>query len=162
MSEDDVLKDFFPIIRDEKTGALIWKDLRRLELQYEFPVAGLKKFLEGLAKGILYGTRCRSCGAKYFPPRIHCSSCGSSEVEWVEVSKKGRLLSYTVVNVKPESYQKYPDYIVGIAETDDGFRILAWIKCDDFSKLRRGMPVRVEIEKRKEDDLQIYCIVPEL
>jgi len=162
MSEKELLQSFFPVARDEKTGAFIWKDLRKLELRYEFPVSSLKKFLDGLAKGKLYGTRCRSCGVKYFPPRTRCSSCGSNDLEWVEVSRKGKLLSYTVVNVKPESYQGYPDYVIGIADMEDGFRVLAWVKCEDLSKLKRGMRIRVEIDKRKEDGLQIYYIVPEL
>jgi len=161
MSGEDPLQNFFPIIRDEKTGALIWRDLRRLELRYELPVTGLREFLSGLAEGKLYATKCTICGAKYFPPRTRCSGCGSNDLEWVEVSRRGRLLSYTVVNVKPESYRDYPDYVVGIAETDDGFKVLAWVRCEDISRLRRGVRVRLEVDRRREDGLQTYFIVPE-
>ncbi len=160
MTEDDALENAFPIIKDEKTGAILWKDLRSLNLQYIIPVAGARKFLEGLAAGALYGAKCKKCGAKYFPPRSRCSNCGSEEVELVEVSRSGKLLSFTVVSVKPESYQKFLDYIIGLAEMDDGFRVLAWVRCDDYSKLRKGMAIKVEIGKREEDGVLTYYIVP--
>ncbi len=160
MSGDIDLSRFFPITRDEKSGALLWRDLRPLTLQYIIPVGRLSKFLEGLANGTLYGTKCPACGAKYFPPRADCSRCGSSDMKWVEVSRKGKLLAYAVVNVKPESYQSYDDYVVGMAETENGFRVLAWVKCDDPSKLRRGIDVRLEIPKRERNDVILYWIVP--
>ncbi|MCD6312381.1 MAG: Zn-ribbon domain-containing OB-fold protein [Thaumarchaeota archaeon] len=160
MSEDLDLSRFFPIMKDERSGALLWKDLRSLTLQYVIPVSRLSKFLEGLSEGILYGAKCSACGAKYFPPRADCSRCGSSDIEWVEVSRKGKLLAYTVVNVKPESYQSYDDYVVGVMETENGFKVLAWIRCDDPKKLRRGIDVELEIPKREKNDLILYWIVP--
>ncbi|MCD6235509.1 MAG: 3-hydroxybutyryl-CoA epimerase, partial [Thaumarchaeota archaeon] len=63
-------------------------------------------------------------------------------------------------NVKPESFQKFPDYIIGLAEMDDGFRALAWVKCDDYRKLRRNMRIRIEIGEREEDGVLTYFIVP--
>jgi len=159
MSSPTDLQKHFPIILDEKTGALLWKDPRSLKLEYLIPVSRLKKFLEGLSKGELYGTRCSKCGSRYFPPRLECSRCGSGEVEWIRVAEKGRLLAYTIVNVKPESYQKFGDYIVGIAEMEDGFRVLAWIKSNEPNKLRRGMPVKLIFSKR-EDGLTSYYLAP--
>ena len=159
MSGDD-LGRAFPLMKDEKTGSVLWKDLRTLNLQYLLPISGVKKFFDGLRRNVLYGVKCRRCGARYFPPRARCSSCGSEDVEWVEVSKNGRLLSFTVVNVKPESFQKFPDYIVGLAEMDDGFRVLTWVKCDDHRKLRRNMRIKIEIGEREEDGVLTYFIVP--
>lgn len=160
MSGDSDLSRFFPIARDEKSGALLWKDLRSLTLQYVIPVGRLTKFLEGLSKRVLYGVKCSTCGAKYFPPRADCSRCGSSDMKWIEISRKGRLLAYAMVNVKPESYQSRDDYVVGVAETEDGFKVLAWVRCDDLSKLRRGIEVRLEIPKRERNDMIPYWIVP--
>lgn len=160
MSGELDLSRFFPITRDEKSGALLWKDLRSLTLQYSIPVGRISRFLEGLSKGILYGAKCRACGARYFPPRADCSQCGSSDIDWVEVEKRGKLLAYAVVNVKPESYQSHDDYIVGVMEAEDGFKVLAWVKCDDPRKLRRGMSVKLEIPKRERSDMALYWIVP--
>lgn len=161
MAGHDQLSDKFPIVYDEKSGLPIWKDLRELKLRYSLPISTIRKFFGGLSEGVLYGTSCKKCGEKFFPPKPRCPKCGSRDVEWVEVDREGKLLSYTVVNVKPESYQRYPDYVVGIAETDKGFRILAWVKCDDPDKLSRGMRVKIEIGKREGEDTLLYYIVPE-
>ncbi len=160
MSEESELPKELPIVRDEKSGAILWRDLRPLTIQYMIPVGRLGKFLKGLVKGVLYGVRCSSCGAKYFPPRADCSRCGSSSMEWVEVSRRGRLLAYAVVNVKPESYQSYDDYVVGVAEMENGFRVLAWIKCSDLRELRRGMEIEVKVSKREKDNAASYEIIP--
>jgi uncharacterized OB-fold protein len=160
MSGGEDLSKLFPIITDEKSGAMLWRDLRVITLQYMIPVGRLKRFYEGIAKGVLYGTQCPKCGARYFPPRPECSHCGSSDVEWVEISREGRLLAHAVVNIKPESYQQYEDYIVGVAEMDDGFKVLAWIKCDDPERLKRGMRVRLEIDKMRGSGIPFYQLTP--
>lgn len=161
MMADESLSKNFPIVFDEKLGIPLWKDLRELKLRYALPISSIRKFFEGLCAGMLYGTHCKKCGEKFFPPKPHCPVCGSHDVEWVEVDKEGRLLSYTVVNIKPESYQQYPDYVVGIAEADNGFKVLAWVKCRDPAKLRVGMRVRIEISKREGDNTLLYYIVAE-
>ena len=81
-------------------------------------------------------------------------------MEWIELNGYGRLLTYTVVKVKPESYQKYPDYILGVARLDDGFNVLAWVLCADFKRLRRGMRVRIDFKERDGEDYISYFIVP--
>ena len=160
MSGGEDLSKLFPIVVDEKSGAMLWRDLRAITLQYMIPVGRLKRFYEGIASGVLYGTQCPKCGARYFPPRPECSRCGLSDVEWVEVCKEGRLLAHAVVNIKPESYQQYEDYVVGVAEMDDGFKVLAWIKCDDPKRLKRGMRVRLEIDKIGGSGILFYQLVP--
>ncbi|MCS7132647.1 MAG: Zn-ribbon domain-containing OB-fold protein [Aigarchaeota archaeon] len=161
MAGDERLSENFPIIFDEKLNLPLWKDLRELKLRYNLPISSVRKFFEGLSDGVLYGTHCKKCGEKFFPPKPRCSTCGSRDVEWVEVSNVGRLLSYTVVNVKPESYQHHPDYVVGIAEADNGFKVLAWVKCENLDKLRIGMQVKIEIGKHERENTLLYYIVPE-
>lgn len=160
MSEGADLSKLFPIMVDERSNAMLWKDLRTLTLQYVIPVGRLKKFYEGIAKGVLYGTRCPKCGVKYFPPRPECSRCSSGDVVWIEVSNEGRLLAHTVVNVKPESYQQYEDYTVGLAEMDNGFKVLAWIRCNDPRTLKRGTRVKLEITRIKRSDILFYQLAP--
>jgi uncharacterized protein len=47
----------------------------------------------------LCGTRCDQCGSSFFPPeRTLCRnpSCGSSELKEVELSRRGRIWSFSV------------------------------------------------------------------
>lgn len=102
----------------------------------------VEKFLEELKNNKLMGVKCKKCGTKYLPPRAHCP-CGSTEIEWYEAPKQGKLLTYTLVAFPPESMNKYAPYILAIAELDDGSRILAHITDVTPKNLQLGMRVQV-------------------
>lgn len=154
--KEAIEKTGFPIIPDEKSGALQWYDVRELRLRYILSVEGIKKFYEGLKEGKLLATKCK-CGRLFFPPQKDCPSCKKSEMEWVELKKEGVLETLTVIHVRPTSFSHYDPYVVGIAKLDDGVRILAWYRGEP--KLKQGQRVRVEIVKRKEGYLT-YELVP--
>ena len=48
-------------------------------------------FIKHLEDGRVTGTKCLDCGAVFFPPRADCCHCLSSNMEWFEVSGKGKL-----------------------------------------------------------------------
>ena len=78
----------------------------------------------------------------------------------VIISSRGKLLTYTVINAKPYSFSHYDDYIVGVAELENGVRVTAWIREKDPKKLRVGMDVELEIVKREPENYLTYEIVP--
>ncbi|BBD72904.1 3-hydroxybutyryl-CoA epimerase [Sulfodiicoccus acidiphilus] len=138
------------LVRDKRSGDLLLKDLRELRLKYEVPVGRLGRFFEGLEQGKVLATRCRECGAKYFPPQAWCSECGAGELEWFEPDPYGELLTYTIVNVKPKSFAAFQDYVVGVAElSKDELKVLAWV-VGDKGKLRVGAKVKLTPMKRDE------------
>jgi len=110
----------------------------------------MRKFTEELANGRLMGTKCKKCKTKYMPPRIQCR-CGSTDMEWYEAPKKGKLLAYTIIMYPPESMQKYAPYIVAVAELEDGTRLLSHIVGVTPKTLKVGMPIEVSISKVSED-----------
>ena len=36
----------------------------------------VEKFWNGLKDGVIYGRKCKECGAIEFPPHLACNSCG--------------------------------------------------------------------------------------
>ncbi len=42
-------------------------------------------FVTYLEQGKVMTTRCKECGASYFPPKMDCPRCTSSGVEWFEM-----------------------------------------------------------------------------
>ena len=100
-------------------------------------------FITYLEAGKVMATRCKKCGTTYFPPRVDCPSCLSSEVEWFEVKGKGKLLTYTVVNYGPSGFEADAPYTLALGEFD-GVQILARlsrdIKQDD---IKPGMSLTV-------------------
>jgi len=86
-------------------------------------------FITHLEAGKVMATRCKKCGTNYFPPRVDCPSCLSSEVEWFEVKEKGKLLTYTVVNYGPTGFEADAPYTLALGEFD-GIQILARLSRD--------------------------------
>jgi len=136
-----------PIVFDEKNTP-IWESTRELRLRYRIGITNLLEFFNGLKEGKVLGTRCKKCGVKYFPPQKNCSFCGG-DIEWYNVASNGRLITYTKIIVKPASFEKYPDYLVGIAKMEDGTNIIAWIEAE-LKELRVGLPVRLIVNSEKE------------
>ena len=149
-----------PVIPDQKTGAALWYDQRELRVKYTISVERIRKFYEGLMEGKLLATRCKHCGRIYFPPQMDCPYCRKSDMEWIELSKEGTLLTYTIIYTKPASFAHYPDYTVGIARLPEGVNITAWVRETDPRKLRVGMKVRVEIVRREPEGYLTYELVP--
>jgi uncharacterized protein len=97
-------------------------------------VAPLISYLE---KGTVAGTRCKNCGKLYFPPRADCLDCRKSEVEWVPIEGKARLVTFTEVFFGPPAFEQSAPYILGVAEFANGLRVFAPISHDfDLKDLR--------------------------
>jgi uncharacterized OB-fold protein len=88
-------------------------------------------FVEYLEKGELRGTRCRSCGRVYFPPRADCSFCLSSDMEWFKVEGQGSLVSFTRVNYGPTGFESDVPYILALVDFN-GTRV--------FGRLGKDVP----------------------
>jgi uncharacterized OB-fold protein len=86
-----------------------------------------KSFWEGLKRGEVLGTRCKKCGTLYFPPQRDCPKCMVSDMEWVDVGKSGELMTYSVVEQKPQGFENFDRYTIGIAKTEKGVYLMCWV-----------------------------------
>jgi uncharacterized OB-fold protein len=77
-----------------------------------------KKFAEALKEGKFLGLKCRQCGSYTVPPRKVCSECRSEDMEIVELSRRGKVKTFTVIHVAAEGYQA--PYIVALVELEEG------------------------------------------
>ncbi|MGC9180446.1 MAG: Zn-ribbon domain-containing OB-fold protein [Vulcanisaeta sp.] len=149
-----------PIAPDEKGQYSLWYDVREMRLRFSISVERIKKFFDGLREGKIYATRCRRCGRYYFPPQVDCPYCKVSDMDWVETSGEGELLTYTVINTKPLTYSHYSDYIVAIARMREGFNVLAWLRVDDPRKVKVGMKIKLQVVKREPEGYLTYEFIP--
>jgi len=119
------------------------KSARTLTIQYNLPISKTAKFWEELKKGKVFTTKCKKCGLLHFPPVADCGACGSSDVEWTELSGEGELVTFTEVFVKPASFSKEAPYIVAICQLKEGVKVLAWMHGIKREKVRIGMKVKL-------------------
>jgi uncharacterized OB-fold protein len=76
-----------------------------------------------------------------------CNNCLSTEFEWVELPKTGKLLTYTIIHVAPSQFQSMAPYAVGIVQLENGVKIPGMIKETPLEKIKVGMPLKIEFEE---------------
>lgn len=90
----------------------------------------VEKFWNGLKDGVIYGRKCKECGAIEFPPHLACNSCGYHETEWTTLTGKGELKSFVftgVLNARLELEDRGLKYVCGEVQLDEGPAINAVI-----------------------------------
>ena len=75
---------------------------------------------EALKKNKLLGLRCKGCGTITVPPKMVCRKCASPDMEPVELSGRGKIQTFTTVNVGAEGRENEVPYIIVLVELDEG------------------------------------------
>ena len=94
-----------------------------------FTAASFQAFLD---EGKLMGSRCVETGEIFIPPRAICPRTYSTNMEWVELSGKGKLVAFTAVYIGTTAmiqagFDRRNPYVTGIVELDEGPRFSAQI-----------------------------------
>ncbi len=111
------------------------------------------RFTKDLAEGKIMSTVCKKCGRQYYPPQADCFSCMESEMEWKEVPREGRLLTFTRIHVPPEHFAvrqplmpfssvQFEPCPIGLIEVEKGLKIMGWIPKVDIKKIKVGMKMK--------------------
>jgi uncharacterized OB-fold protein len=82
-------------------------------------VSRVNEFIDFLEKGRVAGTRCPSCGTAFFPPRADCARCLVDDMEWFEVQRPGRLVTYSRLQFAPEGFQEDVPYSIALLDFGD-------------------------------------------
>jgi uncharacterized protein len=76
-------------------------------------------FVTHLEEGKVMGTKCKTCDAVFFPPRADCDKCLSSEMEWFEVTGKGKLVTYSKLEYAPIGFGEDLPYAIALLDYGD-------------------------------------------
>jgi len=93
--------------------------------------------------------RCIDCGNRFFYPRERDPVCLSDNLEWVEVSGKGRVYSFIVVRQpgNPAFGDDVP-YIYAIVQLDEGPRMNGNVTGIPIEDVQIDMALEVHFEER--------------
>lgn len=111
-------------------------------------------FYEFLAGRQLMGSRCTCDGTVFWPPRAFCPHCQKQGMEWVELTGKGKLLTFTVVYIGPAAmlaagFDRKNPYCVGIVELAEGPRVsalLTGVNPLQPERIALGSPVSLDVQ----------------
>lgn len=111
------------------------------------PDADTQPFWDYCRRHELRVQRCRGCGHLRFPPGILCPRCHALAAEWVRLSGKGTVFSYSV-NYFPYHPEFAPDipYNVAVIQLEEGPRLISSVTECPLEALRIDMPVEVWFE----------------
>lgn len=84
--------------------------------------------------------RCSSCSTFRYPPGACCPNCLSLEAEWVPVSGKGCILSWTTIHRQYLAAYPAPSTVVAVL-MDEGTIMITHFDDEDVGKLRIDLPV---------------------
>jgi uncharacterized OB-fold protein len=106
----------------------------------------IEQFYKYINQGKLMGGKCKKCGAIHLPPRPLCNKCFSKEFEWVEISRKGKLLTYTIIHVAPPQFEQMAPYAVGIIQLEKGPKIPGMIRGIEHEEIEIGMELTISFD----------------
>jgi len=76
-----------------------WMGHMETDYRYTHGIAGEKFFNEIKENARIMGTTCKRCSLIYVPPRLFCERCFEKLNEWVEVSRRGEVHTYSVAYI---------------------------------------------------------------
>lgn len=117
------------------------------------PIA--KKWYDNLAQGKILMAKCLDCGAITFPPLTVCRKCSSRNIEFKEISGKGKVLMYSSTILPAKQFTKYAPIPYGIVQLEEGpcfFTKIEGVDVSSSEAIQRGnealpLEVRAKIEE---------------
>jgi uncharacterized protein len=132
-----------------------------MSTQLPFTIEQFYKFLN--QKKLMAG-KCKKCGKIHLPPRPLCDNCFSRDFEWISVSGKGKLLTYTVIHIAPTQFQALTPYVVGIIQLENGIKIPGMVQSLKQEQLVIGMELTLDFgtcnTTQQWPQWQRYCFKP--
>jgi uncharacterized OB-fold protein len=101
----------------------------------------------------LMGSTCTTCQAKYFPKRNVCPKCRrKGKTEDFTFSGKGKIYSFTQIDVPPAGFEDQVPYVLAIIELDEGARVTGQVVDCRASNVKLGDRVAPVFRVIQRDD----------
>ena len=88
--------------------------------------------------------RCGDCGAAQFYPRMLCTHCSGSKVQWARASGRATLASFSVVHrAVSQAYAGEVPYVVALVKLEEGPTMMSNVVSCSPGNLSIGMNLEV-------------------
>jgi len=116
------------------------------------PTPVSRPYWDACREGRLLLQLCSGCHKHQFYPRIVCSHCGASTLEWAQASGRGTVQSFTVVR-RPVSpgYAADTPYVIALIALAEGPVMMSNVVGCAPEDVNVGMPVEVLFETWSEE-----------
>lgn len=109
------------------------------------PTADSREFWAACNEGRLLLSECATCGHVFYYPRQMCPRCGEQDLGWRSSSGRGRIYSFTRVEVSfyGPTWESDLPYTVILVDLEDGPRMLSRLVESDQEAVALGAAVEV-------------------
>jgi len=110
-------------------------------------ISKINDFVDYLEQDKVMGTKCKTCGLTFFPPRADCYKCLSGNMEWFEITGNGKLLSFSKLEYGPVGFEKDLPYTIAILDYGD-YKVFARLAPDlKESDVSVGMELKTVVNR---------------
>jgi len=83
-------------------------------------------YYEALARGELLIQHCKACNHTIMYPKHRCPFCFEADLDWVTVSGRGILHSYTITRLTaPSGFEDETPFALGVVKLEENVQLLA-------------------------------------
>ncbi len=90
--------------------------------------------------------KCRKCGFISYPPKAACPRCGSREIEFIKLPRKGKIITFTVLRVPLRGFEDRVPLVIALVDLG-GARVLTEIIDIKPDEVEVGMEVEAVIDR---------------
>lgn len=106
----------------------------------------------------LEGARCKACERVVYPARSVCPHCRGRALEPMRLSRRGRVVTATVIHAAPDDFSAEAPYAMAIVETPEGGRLMVQVVDCEPGEVGPGMEVSLAFRLiRREGHGGILC-----
>ena len=77
-----------------------------------------EQLVENARQGRVLARRCTQCGGLHLSTVYFCQKCGSKGFEDAVLDGRGSVVTYTIITVAPEGFEKYTPYAFVVMQLD--------------------------------------------
>ena len=109
------------------------------------PTPESQPYWDGLKEHKLILPHCRDCGTPHFYPRPFCldPDCFKWEIDWREVSGKGRVHTFVISHLPIPPMETAGPYVIAVVELAEGPRMMSNLIIDAPDQPTVAMPVEI-------------------
>lgn len=114
------------------------------------------RFFEEFKDKKIMGTKCPKCNRVLVPARRFCPHCFEDTTEWVQVSDKGTIRTWSLLTFEFSGQAKKPPYIQGLIDLDGADTALAHfiegVDLADLETVKDKVKIGMRVEAKWRDE----------
>jgi len=116
------------------------------------------RFFDELENKKIMGTKCPKCNRVLVPSRGFCPRCFEDTAEWVQVSDKGTIKTWSLITFEFTGQAKPPPYLQALIDLDGADTALAHyiggVDLSDIEKVKDKIKIGMRVEAKWRDKRQ--------